>query len=150
MPGDYHSSGDRQRAATNSGSAAIPPPERPVPPEPPISTAGLAARLGSSAPLALAAPQLVERSSAAHIDETSRVGSVLELVRISLPSAIAEPIVDIFIILQAVGAAFVSGVLALAWPAAVLLLVVLVQAARRWRPSRLKSVPSTALFDSMG
>jgi len=122
----------------------------PLPPKPPLSTAALASRLGTMASGSTAQPLTVTRVAASGTDSPGGIGSVLELVRISLPAAVMDPIIDVFIVLQAMAAAFVSGVLALAWPAAALLLVVLVQAARRWGPSRLKSAPSTALFDSMG
>lgn len=122
----------------------------PLPPEPPLSTAALASRLGAMAAFTSAQPLTLTRVAEVVSEPGSTVGSVLELVRISLPAAVVDPIVDMFIILQAVAAAFVSGVLALAWPAAVLLLVLLVQAAMRWVPNRRLATGHRAIVESSG
>ncbi len=123
--------------------AAVPP----LPPEPPLSTAALASRLGAVAASTSAQPLTLSHTEEVTSEPASTVGSVLELVRISLPAAVVDPIVDLFIIFQAVAAAFVSGVLALAWPATVLLLILMIQATRRWMPHRPPATHHQAIAD---
>ncbi len=59
------------------------------------------------------------------------LGSVLDLIRLSLPSVIATPLVDLVLILNAIMAALWSGFASIAWPSAALAMGFVVQLAFR-------------------
>ncbi len=45
---------------------------------------------------------------------------LIELLRLRLPSVVSDPLIDLYLVLRAIAAAFMSGIAAMAWPAATL------------------------------
>jgi hypothetical protein len=67
--------------------------------------------------------------------------SVLNLVRVSLPPSVADPLIDLLLVLQIVAAAFLSGALTLAWPSGILMLTISGETLRKRRAGKLAAKP---------
>ena len=97
----------------------------------PLSVAALATKIGMMPEGSSSSTLPVPSPSSESLTPAVSITSILNLVRVSLPPTVADPLIDLLLVLQIVAAAFVSGALTLAWPAGILLLMVSGEALRK-------------------
>ena len=97
----------------------------------PLSVAALATKIGMMPEGSSSSTLPVPSPSSESLTPAVSITSILNLVRVSLPPTVADPLIDLLFVLQIVAAAFVSGALTLAWPAGILLLMVSGEALRK-------------------
>ncbi len=110
-------------------------------PEPPVGApadtgteAGSGISIALSAALPAASGQPATSGSPAQPAAGTDLGDMVEFLRLRLPPAFADPMVDFMIILRAVIAAFTSGIATMKWPVGAMSVGFLIQqGARRFR-----------------